>query len=145
MNTIHIAIGCDHAGFSTKEVLVGFLNKLGYTVKDFGTYSADSVDYPDFAHPVAEAVGSGLCNFGFVICGSGNGVNITANKHKGVRSALCWMPEIASLARLHNDANVCAIPARYTSFDEAKEIAQAFLNANFEGDRHTRRVDKIEG
>lgn len=144
MKTYRIAIGCDHAGFTTKEIVAAHLKKLGHTVKDFGAYSAESVDYPDYARPVAQSVTSGENQLGIVLCGSGNGVNITANKTKGVRSALCWIPEIASLARQHNNANVCAIPARFISVDLALEIAEAFINADFEGDRHLRRVDKIE-
>jgi ribose 5-phosphate isomerase B len=144
MRTYSIAIGCDHAGFSTKEVLIPFLKKQGHSLKDFGAYSNQSVDYPDHAHPLAQAVANGEFDLGIVLCGSGNGVNITANKHKGVRSALCWLPEIAALARQHNNANVCAIPARYVSVDLAKSIASAFLNAEFEGGRHANRVGKIE-
>jgi len=144
MKTYRIAIGCDHAGFTTKEIVAQHLKKLGHTVKDFGAYSAESVDYPDYARPVAESVTSGENQLGIVLCGSGNGVNITANKTKGVRSALCWIPEIASLARQHNNANVCAIPARFVSVDLALEIAESFINADFEGDRHLRRVEKIE-
>lgn len=144
MNTLRIAIGCDHAGYSTKESVLKSLKALGHNVKDFGTYTEESVDYPDYARLVAESVAKGEFDLGFVLCGSGNGVNITANKTKGVRSALCWIPEIASLARQHNNANVCAIPARFVSVDLALEIANAFLNAQFEGDRHLRRVNKIE-
>ncbi|MDX9847849.1 MAG: ribose 5-phosphate isomerase B [Tenuifilaceae bacterium] len=144
METYSIAIGSDHAGFDTKQILIPYLEQLGHTVKDFGTFSNQSVDYPDHAHPVGQAVVSGEFNLGIVLCGSGNGVNISANKIKGVRSALCWIPEIASLARQHNDANVCAIPARFISVDLAKEIARAFLSAKFEGGRHSARVAKIE-
>jgi ribose 5-phosphate isomerase B len=144
MKTYSIAIGGDHAGFSTKEIVAAHLKKLGHTVKDFGAFSAESVDYPDYARPVAQSVAIGENQLGIVLCGSGNGVNITANKTKGIRSALCWIPEIASLARQHNNANVCAIPARFVTVDLAVEIAEAFLNADFEGDRHLRRVEKIE-
>ncbi len=144
MERYSIAIGSDHAGFETKQILIPYLEQLGHTVKDFGAFSNQSVDYPDHAHPVGQAVASGEFNLGIVLCGSGNGVNISANKIKGVRSALCWIPEIASLARQHNDANVCAIPARFISVDMAKEIAQAFLSAKFEGGRHSTRVEKIE-
>ncbi|MFP4556186.1 MAG: ribose 5-phosphate isomerase B [Bacteroidales bacterium] len=144
MKTYNIAIGSDHAGFETKEVLVTFLKEQGHTMKDFGTYSNESVDYSDFSHQVAASVAKGENQLGIVLCGSGNGVNITANKTKGIRSALCWIPEIASLARQHNNANVCAIPARFVSVDLAKEIAMAYLNAEFEGGRHERRVEKIE-
>jgi ribose 5-phosphate isomerase B len=144
MRTYRIAIGCDHAGFETKEKLVTYLKDQGHELKDFGTYSSDSIDYPDYARPVAQSVVSGKYELGIVLCGSGNGVNITANKTKGIRSALCWLPEIAALARQHNNANVCAIPARFVSVDLAKEIATAFLGAEFEGGRHSNRVNKIE-
>ncbi|MDY0199368.1 MAG: ribose 5-phosphate isomerase B [Tenuifilaceae bacterium] len=145
MKIYRVAVGCDHAGFDTKEKLVAFLSELGHTVKDFGTYSSESIDYPDYARPVAESVAQGEFELGIVLCGSGNGVNMTANKTKGIRSALCWIPEIATLARQHNNANVCAIPARFVSVDTANEIASAFLNATFEGGRHATRVNKIEG
>lgn len=138
-----LAIASDHAGYSTKEELKKYLTELGYNVWDFGTHSDDSVDYPDFAHPLATAIEKGDYQLGILLCGSGNGVSITANKHQGVRSALCWLPEIATLARQHNDANVCAIPARFVSVSEAKQIVKAFLDAKFEGGRHTRRVEKI--
>ncbi len=144
MKKYSIAIGCDHAGFSTKTKLIPYLKDIGHSIKDFGTFSEDSVDYPDFAKPAAQSVANGEFELGIVLCGSGNGVNISANKVKGVRSALCWTPEIASLARQHNNANVCAIPARFVSVDMAKEIATAFLNAAFEGGRHENRVKKIE-
>lgn len=144
MRTYRIAIGCDHAGFETKVQLVQFLQDLGHELQDFGTYSPDSIDYPDYARPVAQSVANKEFDLGIVLCGSGNGVNITANKTKGIRSALCWLPEIAALARQHNDANICAIPARFVSVDTAKEIAKAFLNAEFEGGRHGARVSKIE-
>ncbi|NHB67992.1 ribose 5-phosphate isomerase B [Perlabentimonas gracilis] len=144
MRTYRIAIGCDHAGFETKVQLVQFLQDLGHELQDFGTYSPDSIDYPDYARPVAQSVANKEFDLGIVLCGSGNGVNITANKTKGIRSALCWLPEIAALARQHNDANICAIPARFVSVDTAKEIAKAFLNAEFEGGRHGTRVSKIE-
>lgn len=144
MKTYRIAIGSDHAGFETKKEIIDLLNENSHTVKDFGAYSNQSVDYPDFAHPVAQSVAKGDFDLGILLCGSGNGVNISANKNKGVRSALCWTPEIASLARQHNNANVCAIPARFVSVDLAKDIAQAFLNTTFEGGRHCARVEKIE-
>ncbi len=133
----------DHAGYLTKEDIKRYLEELGHQVWDFGTYSEESVDYPDFAHPLAIAVEQGEYALGFVFCGSGNGVSITANKHQGIRSALCWIPEIAALARQHNDANVCAIPARFVSSHEAHLIVKAFLDAKFEGGRHQNRVDKI--
>ncbi len=138
-----IAIACDHAGFETKEVLVAWLQEQGHEVKDFGTYSSESSDYPDFAHPMADAVEKGLFDLGISLCGSGNGINMVANKHQGIRSALCWLPELASLAKQHNNANVCSIPARFVSIDEAKSIVDAFLTAEFEGGRHQRRIDKI--
>lgn len=138
-----IAIGADHAGFLLKEEIKIFLLKKGYEVKDFGTYSEDRADYPDFAHPVAEAVQKGDFNFGALICGSGNGINMTANKHKGIRSALCWTSEIAQLARQHNDANIIAIPARFISKEEAQKCVDVFLSTNFEGGRHSDRVKKI--
>jgi ribose 5-phosphate isomerase B len=144
MRTFSLAIGSDHAGFQTKETLKGYLAEQGYILKDFGAFSDQSVDYPDHAHPLADAVARGEFDLGIVLCGSGNGVNITVNKHMGIRSALCWIPEIATLARMHNNANICAIPARFVSVDLAKEIVLAFINAQFEGGRHSNRVNKIE-
>lgn len=138
-----IAIGGDHAGFEYKLALVTFLTEQGHTVKDFGPYSTDSVDYPDFAHPLAEAVESKEFEFGILICGSGNGVNITANKHQGIRSGLAWNKEVAALIRQHNDANVMALPARFISLDEAKVCVETFLATPFEGGRHQNRVNKI--
>lgn len=140
-----IALAADHAGYATKEIIKQFLAEQGYTqVKDFGTHSEASVDYPDFVHPLALAVKNHESDFGIVFCGSGNGVNITANKHTGIRSALCWERQIAELARAHNNANVCAIPARFISDELAKEIVFAFITTEFEGGRHERRVNKIE-
>lgn len=138
-----IAIGSDHAGFEYKEELKIWLTTAGYTVKDFGTYSIDSVDYPDFAHPVANAVEKNEVDLGILLCGSANGVAITANKHQGIRAALCWTDEIASLARQHNNANVVCIPARFVSKEIAKKITETFLNTPFEGGRHANRVEKI--
>ena len=138
---IKIAIGADHAGFEYKEILKYFLQD--YQVKDFGPYAADSVDYPDFAHPVASAVESGEFTYGILLCGSANGVAITANKHQGIRAGLCWENEVASLVRLHNNANVLCIPARFVSVDEAKQITETFLTTAFEGGRHQNRVEKI--
>ena len=138
---IKIAIGSDHAGFEYKEVLKDFLSD--YEIKDFGTHATDSVDYPDFAHPVASAVESGDFHYGILLCGSANGVAITANKHQGIRAGLCWENEVASLVRKHNDANVLCIPARFVSEELAKEIATTFLNTEFEGGRHQNRVEKI--
>lgn len=136
-----IAIGADHAGFEYKELLKSFLTD--YEVKDFGTHSTQSVDYPDFAHPVALAVESQEYTFGILVCGSANGVAITANKHQHIRAAICWLNEIASLARVHNNANVLCIPARFVSEELAKEMTTTFLNTAFEGGRHENRVNKI--
>lgn len=136
-----IAIGSDHAGFKYKEMLKSFL--ADQEVKDFGTYSADSVDYPDFAHPVANAVESGEYTFGILVCGSANGVAITANKHEQIRAAICWQKEIAELARLHNNANIICIPERFVSEELAKEMVTTFLNTEFEGGRHATRVNKM--
>lgn len=136
-----IAIGSDHAGFKYKEMLRSFLSD--HEVKDFGTFSADSVDYPDFAHPVADAVEGGLFTFGVLVCGSANGVAITANKHQQIRAAICWQKEIAELARLHNNANIICIPERFVSEDLAKEMVTTFLNTSFEGGRHAGRVNKM--
>ncbi len=138
-----IAMASDHAGFRLKEQLKEYLISKGYQVKDFGTFSEQSVDYPDFIHPLAEAIENGEYELGLIMCGSGNGVAITANKHQGVRAGYCWNEEIARLARQHNDANVCALPGRFIAFDYAKVIVDAFLSAQFEGGRHKRRVDKI--
>lgn len=139
-----IAFACDHAGYEAKEMLIGYLEeKECYEIKDFGTWSLDSCDYPDFAHPMAKAVENNEFDFGISLCGSGNGINMVANKYAGIRSALCWNVEIARLARQHNDANVCAIPARFVSFVDAIDILEAFLNTKFEGGRHTGRVNKI--
>lgn len=143
MTSIKIALASDHAGYSTKEEMKRYLESLGHQVWDFGTHNEESVDYPDFAHPLSIAVEKGEYTLGFIFCGSGNGVSITANKHQGIRSALCWTAEIASLARQHNDANVCAIPARFVSVSDAKHIVKAFLDSKFEGGRHQRRVEKI--
>lgn len=138
-----ISIGNDHAGTSYKFEIISILEKAGHTVLNHGTDDDSSVDYPDFIHPVAEDVESGKVDFGIVICGSGNGANMTANKHKQVRSALCWTKEIASLARQHNDANILSIPARYTSIPQAVEMVKTFIETSFEGGRHQKRVEKI--
>jgi len=138
-----IAIGSDHAGFDYKSTLVEYLRDLGHEVQDFGPVSADSVDYPDFAHPVASSVESQENELGVLICGSANGVAITANKHQGIRAAIAWQNEIAALARQHNDANVLCIPARFIDLDLAKKITQTFTTTNFEGGRHANRVNKI--
>lgn len=137
-----IAIAGDHAGFEYKEILKKHLEET-FEIQDFGTFSTDSVDYPDFVHPAASSVENGENELGILICGSGNGVQITANKHQKIRCALCWMPEIAELARQHNDANMISIPARFISKEVAIEIANRFLSTDFEGGRHQTRVDKI--
>ena len=137
-----IAIACDHAGFEYKEIIKKHL-EAQYEVKDFGTFSKDSVDYPDFVHPSADAVKKGECDFGILICGSGQGVAITANKHQKIRCALCWMPELAELSRKHNNANMIALPARFIASELAVEIVDKFLGTDFEGGRHENRVAKI--
>jgi len=139
-----IAIGSDHAGFELKEKLKTYLQKKGIEFKDFGAYSTERADYPDYAHPVANAVENKEVDLGILICGSGNGVNMTANRHHGVRSALCWNAEIATLARQHNDANIMALPARFITEKEAETCVDVFLSTPFEGGRHTDRVKKIE-
>ncbi len=138
-----IAIGSDHAGFEMKELLISYLEGKDLKYKDFGTYSAEPADYPDFAHPVAKAVEAGENAVGIVLCGSGNGVCITANKHQGIRAALCWDAEIASLARRHNNANIICIPARFVSEYVAEEMVDVFVNTEFEGGRHANRVNKM--
>ena len=138
---MRIALGADHAGFAYKQTLLAHLSQN--ELKDFGAYSTDSVDYPDFAHPVALAVESGEYDLGILICGSANGVAMAANKHQGVRAAICWTVELAVLARTHNDANVLCLPARFISEADAKAITDAFLQTEFEGGRHANRVDKI--
>lgn len=139
-----IAIGNDHAGPDYKKAIVTMLQSKGYEVINYGTDTFDSVDFPDFGHPVANDVSEGNVAFGIVICGSGNGIAMTANKHQKVRAALCWTKEIATLARQHNDANVISIPARFTSIQQAVEMVETFLNTDFEGGRHAARVDKIK-
>jgi ribose 5-phosphate isomerase B len=138
-----LAIGADHAGFEYKEILKKWLIKNGHDIKDFGTHSAESSDYPDFAHPVAYAVENKEFELGVLVCGSANGVAITANKHAGIRAAICWLEELASLARQHNNANIVCIPARYVSYELAEKITDVFLKTEFEGGRHERRVNKI--
>lgn len=138
-----IAIGGDHAGYAYKESLKPFLEKLGHKVKDFGPYSDASADYPDFVHPLATAVESKECDLGILICGSGNGVAITANKHQGIRAALCWQVELAALARQHNNANVLCMPSRFVELELVKEMTKTFIETSFEGGRHERRVSKI--
>ena len=138
-----VVIGADHAGFELKELLMNHLIEKGYDVNDHGCYSKESIDYPDFGHPVALEVESSENAIGIIICGSGNGINMTANKHQGIRSALCWTKEIAELARQHNNANVLSLPARYINEREAIDIVEAFFTSQFEGGRHAKRVDKI--
>ena len=138
-----VGMACDHAGFELKEYIKGILEGKGYSVKDFGTHSSESMDYPDTAHPLAQAVEAGDVDFGVAMCGSGNGITMTLNKHQGVRAALCWDPEIASLAKRHNNANILSMPARFISKEEAVAILEAYLNAEFEGGRHQRRIDKM--
>ena len=138
-----IGIASDHAGYEMKEFLVGYLDAMGYEVLDFGTHSPDSVDYADFAHPLAEAIENGELERGIALCGSGEGMTMTLNKHQGIRAGLAWEPEIASLARKHNDANVCSMPARFIDRDTAIRIVDTFLSTEFEGGRHQRRIDKI--
>lgn len=140
---IKIAIGSDHAGFELKQELITYLKSKGVDVNDHGCYTAERVDYPDFGHAVAKAVLNKEATFGMLLCGSGNGINMTANKHAGIRSALCWTAEIATLARQHNDANILVLPARYITLEEAKKAVDAFLDSTFEGGRHTDRINKI--
>ncbi|MGE5394045.1 MAG: ribose 5-phosphate isomerase B [Candidatus Saccharibacteria bacterium] len=143
MKKLKIGIACDHAGFERKQPVMRYLQQQGIEYKDFGAYSEESSDYADFAHPLAQAVADGEFDLGITLCGSGNGINMTANKHRGIRSAICWMPEIAALARQHNDANICSLPARYITDEQAVEIVKTFLSSEFEGGRHQRRIDKI--
>ena len=142
-NYMKISIGNDHAGPDYKKAIVAFLTAKGHEVINHGTDTFDSVDYPDFGHPVASDVETGKSDLGIVICGSGNGIAMTVNKHQGIRAALCWTKEISALARQHNNANVVSIPARFTSIQQAVEIVDTFLNTNFEGGRHQKRIDKI--
>ena len=139
----HIAIGNDHAGCEMKRVLIDWLEEQGYEVKNFGTDSPEPADYPDFMHPVSVSVEKGEFDFGILICGSGQGASITANKHQGIRATLCWMPEIAHLARAHNDANMLCLPGRFLEKETAIKILMAFLNTPFDGGRHQRRIDKV--
>ena len=138
-----VAIGCDHAGFEYKEDLISFLEGKGLAFTDFGTHSTDSVDYPDFAHPVAKAVENGEASYGILLCGTANGVAITANKHQGVRAAICWGEELAQLAREHNNANIICIPARFVREGDAEKMVNTFMITEFEGGRHDRRVQKM--
>lgn len=143
MSKGRLAIGCDHAGFEYKEALKGFLVKKDYQVEDFGTFSKESVDYPDYVHPLAESIEAGKNDYGILICGSANGVAITANKHQHIRAAIAWQDEVASLARRHNDANILCLPARFITLEQVEQFVLTFLSTAFEGGRHTLRVKKI--
>lgn len=138
-----IGIASDHAGYEMKEQLKDFLSRSGYAVRDFGTDSPESMDYPDVAHPLAASIENGETEMGIALCGTGNGISMTLNKHSGIRAALCWNEEIASLARRHNDANVLALPARFITLEQAMAIVSVFLSTGFEGGRHLRRIQKI--
>lgn len=138
-----IAIASDHAGFALKEIIKAHLEKKGYIVKDFGTFSPESCDYPDFAHPAAQSVVNGECELGVGICSSGNGMQMTLNKYPEIRAALCWLPKLAALAKQHNNANFLVLPANFISVDDAIEITDTYFNSQFEGGRHQRRVNKI--
>jgi len=138
-----IPIGADHAGVELKELIIAHYSEQGYSFHDYGTYSKDSIDYPDFGHPVATHVEANPGVIGIVICGSGNGINMTVNKHQDIRSALCWTEEIAALARQHNDANIIALPARFVDSELAIKMVNLFLTTEFEGGRHAKRVNKI--
>ena len=138
-----IGVANDHAGYEFKLKIVDYLRQKGYIVKNFGADTSEAADYPDYAHPLANAVEQGECDFGISICGSGNGINITVNKHKNIRGALCWLPEISRLARSHNNANICSLPARFITEETAYQTIDEFLNTPFEGGRHQTRIDKI--
>lgn len=138
-----VAFASDHAGYELKLKIEDYMKSKGYEIKDYGTYSEESCDYPDYAHPAAEAIERGDSDFGIAMCGSGNGIQMTLNKHQQIRAALCWLPEIAELAKRHNNANVLVLPARFISYEEATKIVDAYLDAKFEGGRHQRRIDKI--
>ena len=141
--TQKIGIACDHAAYELKEFLVGYLSSKGFEVKDFGTHSEESCDYPDFAHALGEAIDNGDLERGVALCGSGEGISMTLNKHQSVRAALCWIPEIAKLSRQHNNSNVLSMPARFITNDEALEMLNVWLETEFEGGRHQRRLDKM--
>lgn len=143
MKISSIAIGCDHGGFDYKDLLIDQLSAQDIDVHDVGTNSNDSVDYPDFIHPVADLVEQNKVDLGIILCGSGNGAAMTANKHQGIRAALCWTKELAALAKQHNNANILSIPVRFVSKEVAMQMVQAFVNTEFEGGRHQNRVDKI--
>ena len=138
-----IAIASDHAGYEMKLAIIQHLKEKGYSVEDLGTDSPEAVDYPDFGHPLADKVEKGIYQVGISLCGSGNGINMVTNKHQGIRGALCWNREIARLAKSHNDANICSLPARFISLDQAKEIIDIFLETSYEGGRHQERIEKI--
>lgn len=144
INLMSIGVASDHAGYELKTKVIKHLESKGCVVHDYGTDSAESVDYPDYAHKLADAVQNGSCHFGIAICGSGNGVNMTVNHHRKVRGALCWTPEIAALARQHNDANIISLPARFIEASIALQMVDVFLSTDFEGGRHQRRVEKID-
>ena len=139
----HLAIASDHAGYLMKLSLIKYLEEKGYKISDFGTDSTEAVNYPDFGHPLAEAVESGRFKMGISLCGSGNGINMVTNKHQGIRGALCWNKEISRMARSHNDANICSLPARYIDLETAREILDAFLETDYEGGRHDIRIRHI--
>ena len=138
-----LAIASDHAGYQMKLIIIKYLEDKGYALKDFGTDSTDAVNYPDFGHPLAEAVESGKFDLGISLCGSGNGINMVTNKHQGIRGALCWNREISMMARRHNAANICSSPARYIDLETAREIVEAFLETKYEGGRHDIRISNI--
>ena len=138
-----VGLASDHAGFQMKEYLKSLFRDNGYQVKDFGAFSSESMDYPDTAHPLAEAVENKEVDFGVAMCGSGNGISMTLNKHQGIRAALCWTPELGALAKQHNNANVLTLPARFITEEMARDIVKAYMSAEFEGGRHQRRIDKI--
>ncbi len=140
---MRIAIASDHAGYNLKQKLIRHLKEKHLEIKDFGSFSEDAVDYPEYAHPLAEAIANGEYEMGISLCGSGNGISMTANKHPEIRSAICWEIEIAELARGHNDANICALPARFLSDELAFKIVDKFLNTSFDGGRHLKRINKI--
>ena len=140
---IPVGLACDHAGYELKEYVKHLLTEKNIPFRDFGTHSTESVDYPDYAHPLAIAVEKGECYPGIAVCGSGNGINMTLNKHQGIRAALCWTEEISRLARLHNDANICVMPGRFIDNNTAKSIVETFLSTPFEGGRHQKRIEKI--
>jgi ribose 5-phosphate isomerase B len=138
-----VAIASDHAGYQMKIAIIQHLEEKGYSVEDLGTGSSEAVDYPDYGHPLAEAVERGKFPMGISLCGSGNGINMVTNKHQGIRGALCWNTEITRLARSHNDANICSLPARFLELNQAKEIIDVFLDTPYEGGRHRKRIEKI--